>query len=48
MQQIQTEAYEAMQRIEKATAKTLAKIQAERYDNNKKNPASSPQPGEYT
>jgi hypothetical protein len=48
IQQIQTEEYEAMQRIEKATAKTLANIQAKRYNNNKKNPASSPQPGEYT
>jgi hypothetical protein len=46
IQQIQTEAYEAMQRIDKATAKTLANIQAKRYNNNKKNPVSSPQPGE--
>jgi hypothetical protein len=30
IQQIQTEAYEAMQRIEKATAKTLANIQTTR------------------
>jgi hypothetical protein len=37
-----------MQHIEKAMAETLANIQAERYNNNKKNPASSPQPGEYT